>query len=204
VIKNIIFDLGNVLVKVDLEKFRKDILSIGVDERKYADFLNSNVFRSSIYEYETGSISTKEFVDCSIYSLGCGLSRKLFIKYFNEMLVEKKDMKQFVGRLTGKGKYTYLLLSNTNPLHWEFTQKNFPYVMALRNFELSYKLKLYKPDIKVYEIVLRKYRFIPEETLYVDDHLDNCAAAQLLGIKTINFVDYKDFEKEFRIHLREK
>ena len=93
-------------------------------------------------------------------NLKSGLSKRLFIKHFNEMLVEKPKMKRFIEELTKKTSYRFMLLSNTNSLHWQYVKKNFPYVMSLGTFELSYNLKLYKPDIRVYTTVIKKHKLI--------------------------------------------
>ena len=209
-IKNIIFDLGNVLVKVDLEKFEKSVFPEGLKEKSYIRFLKSNKgyltknFRKVIFSYETGRINTTKFVDICLKNLKSGLSKRLFIKHFNEMLVEKPEMKRFIEELTKKTGYRFMLLSNTNSLHWQYVKKNFPYVMSLGTFELSYNLKLYKPDIRVYTTVIKKHKLIPLETLYVDDHEDNCLAARLLGINSILYKDFSSFKKEFKEYLKRR
>ena len=202
-IKNIIFDLGNVLVKVDLDKFRKGIISEGVNEETYERFLKSDNFSKFIYRYETGRINTDYFVDSCLKKLDNKINKTKFIEHFNNMLVEKPEMKKFIEKLTSKGNYKFLLLSNTNPLHWKMRYK-FPYILKLRNFCLSYKIKLYKPDVRVFKFVLKKYKFNPFESLYIDDREKNCLSAKSLGFNTIIYKDFLQFKKEFNNFINSK
>ena len=196
-IKNIIFDLGNVLVKVDLGKFKRNILSEGVGADTYDRFLKSDDFYRLIFKYETGSISTKYFIDTCLRKLDKKISRKKFIEHFNGMLVEKPEMRKFIEKITENGDYRFLLLSNTNPLHWKMRTR-FPYILRLKNFCLSYKINLYKPDIRVFKFVLKKYKYNPSETLYIDDRSENCMSASYAGFNTISYRSFGQFKKEFR------
>ena len=195
-IKNIIFDLGNVLVKVDLDKFKEDILSEGVDAGTYNMFLKSDDFYRLIFKYETGKIGTKYFIDSCLRKLDKKISRKKFIEHFNGMLLEKPVMKEFIENITVDGDYRFLILSNTNPLHWKMRVK-FPYILKLKNFCLSYKINLYKPDIKVFKLVLKKYKYNPSETLYIDDRPENCLSAASVGFNTILYRNFDQFSSEF-------
>lgn len=202
-IKNIIFDLGNVLVKVDLNKFKKDILSEGVDRKKYDIFLKSVDFSNLIFKYETGKIGTGYFVDACLKKLDKKISRKKFIEHFNGMLIEKPLMKEFIESITVNGDYRFLILSNTNPLHWKM-RVNFPYILRFKNFCLSYKIKLYKPDIRVFKYVLKKYNYNPSLTLYVDDRVENCISAGSLGFNTLLYRNFGQFKKEFNKYTHSK
>jgi putative hydrolase of the HAD superfamily len=197
VIKNIIIDLGNVLVDVDLIKFRNAIITEGISESKYDRFFNSKLFRKTIINYETGLLDTNYFVKYCIEKFGNGISKKVFIKHFNDMLAARPYMKNFVQDISKNGDYRLLLLSNTNPLHWKYTKENFSYVMRLKNYAISYKLKLYKPDPRIFKYVLEKYKFDPAKTFYIDDREENCVSAQKFGINTLVYKNYSSFIKAF-------
>lgn len=181
-------------MNVDLKKFRNAIISEGVDENKYDKLISSKIFRQAIKRYETGFINTKEFVDFCLKRLGNSISKKVFIEHFNGMLVEKPEMKKYIERISNNGDFRLLLLSNTNPLHWNYSCQKFPYILLLKNFAISYRLRLYKPDPRIYKLVLKRYNFEPSQTLYIDDRMDNCIAARSFGIKTIHFTDFKSFK----------
>jgi len=196
-IKNIIFDIGNVLVSVDLIKFRNSIIGEEAGEKKIDRFLKSKIFRKSIIQYETGKINTKEFVDFCVKRCGNGLNRKTFVKHFNEMLIDRPYMFRFVKNLSKKGSYKLLLLSNTNPMHWRYWLENSRFIGYFKNCALSYRIGFYKPDRRIYKFVLRKYNLEPNQTLYIDDREDNCIAAKSLGIITIRYENFHTFKTLF-------
>lgn len=194
-IKNIIFDLGNVLVGVDFERAKKNILSAGISEKQYIAFFNKDIRK----KYETGNIKTTGFIDSAYTALDRKISKMKLKQLFEDMFFEMPDMKNFLSRLRKSNKFRLYLFSNTNPLHFNYIKKKFSYVNLVDIFILSYKLKMIKPDGKIFKTVLKKYKLNPEETLFIDDLKDNCNAAEKLGIKTICYKNYKTFLKLFRI-----
>lgn len=192
-IKNIIFDLGNVLVGVDFEKAQRKILSAGVSEEKCRAFFNKNIRK----KYESGRMTTREFLDSAYKSLGRKVPKTKLRFLFENMFFEMHDMKNFLIRLRKSNKFRLYLFSNTNPLHFIYIKKKFGYIKMVDKFILSYKLKMIKPDVKIFKTVLKKYNFNPSETLFIDDLKDNCHAAEKFGIKTICYKNYGTFVKQF-------
>lgn len=193
-IKNIIFDLGNVLVGVDFEKSRKLLISAGLDEKKLNKFFSLKTRKS----YESGKISTSEFLRMAYYGLGKKVSKAKLKILFTDMFAEITEMKKFLQKLQKGKKYRLFLLSNTNPLHFNYTRKNFPYINLVDKFILSYKLGFTKPDRRIYKTLLERYKLLPEESLFIDDLKINCLAAEKFGIKTILYKNYPAFIKQFK------
>lgn len=194
-IRNIIFDFGNVLGKVDFEGFKKNILAEVGDKKLLKALLISNVKE----DYELGLISSKVFLDNVIKLLDYRITKEKFVIYFNEMLSELAEMKGFLIKLSKSNKYKLFLLSNTNPLHFNFAKKNFPYIHEhIKNIVLSYKVKDAKPDSAIYLTTLNKYHLKPEESLFIDDLEKNCLTAKRLGMHIIHYKGFKSFKKKFR------
>jgi epoxide hydrolase-like predicted phosphatase len=194
VIKNIIFDLGNVLVKVDFARSEKLLLNAGVRKKSFDRF-----FRKRLrIEFESGKITTSEFMDMAYRELGGKVSKTKLTKLFTEMFDEISEMKKFLRKLHRSGKYRLFLMSNTNPLHFNYARKNFPYINLFHKFILSYKVGFTKPDRRIYMTLLKRYNLHPAESLFIDDQEANCLAAKRLGIKTIIYKDYYSFIKKFR------
>jgi len=196
-IKNIIFDLGNVLVNVEYERFINRILADGVTEKQYKDFFKGANYR--LLGYESGEISTKQFADKCIKGLGLKMSSNEFSYSFNDMFTEITEMSRLVKKLADEKKYGLFLLSNTSPLHFEYIKQNFGFVNLLHKFALSYELKALKPDEVIYEKTISHLGIIPEESLFIDDLPENCEAAQKSGFKTICYdkSDHNGFIKQF-------
>ncbi|MFI5211902.1 MAG: HAD family hydrolase [Ignavibacteria bacterium] len=196
-IRNVIFDLGNVLVNVEYERFRQKIYQNGVSEEKYNSFFKGARYR--ILGYEAGEISTEEFTAKCINELGLKMTDDEFAFAFNDMFSEITEMKALVSRLAANGKHNLFLLSNTSPLHFEHIKKNFGFVNMLHKFALSYELRSLKPDAAIYERTIRHLGIIPEESIFIDDLRENCEAAEKFGFNTINYdkKNHREFVKQF-------
>ncbi|HEY3250940.1 MAG TPA: HAD family phosphatase [Ignavibacteria bacterium] len=190
-IKNIIFDLGNVLVDVQYERFRKVICSKNVTEKQYDDFFLNGNYR--IMGYESGKINTGEFVSTCINGLNLRMSEQDFSNAFNDMFEEITPMKELVLKLSRDKSHNLFLLSNTSPLHFEHAIKRFDFINSLHSFGLSYELKSLKPEKEIYERAINQFGVNPAECLFIDDLAENCASAEKFGIKTIVY-DKKNHE----------
>ena len=95
------------------------------------------------------------------------------------------------------------LLSNTNELHWQWScEKLFPYKGFDVNsyFEktyLSFEMNLSKPDAKIFQTMIQDSGIDPEETLFIDDSVDNCLAAETLGIRSFVAESNEDWTRLF-------
>src|SRR5258706_6004250 len=102
-IRNIIFDLGNVLVDVNYERFMYRLLSEGVTEEKYNGFFIDDKYLKM--GYESGKITTAEFTDKCINTLGLKMSSTEFSDAFNDVFSEIKPMSTLVRKLKAEKKY---------------------------------------------------------------------------------------------------
>lgn len=197
-IKNIIFDLGNVLVGVEPERFKKGLLSEGITRKKYEYFGNKWREHNSIHQFETGRMTTADFINFSLRNLDGELTGEKLVRYFNDMLVASEEMKNFLENFSSTNNYRLFLLSNTNPIHWKFVKRNFKYVSLIENCGLSYRLRLYKPDPRIYLKLIKSYKLNPGESLFIDDSKENCKSARSVGLRTITFSSYGSFIRKFR------
>jgi len=196
-IKNVIFDLGNVLVDVHYDEFREKIYNNNVSKEAYDNFFLDGNYR--LIGYEAGMISTDEFISRCINGLQLNMTRDEFIESFNNMFTEITPMKEFVTALSEERKYSLFLLSNTSPLHWQYAKRKFDFLNLFDKFGLSYELKSLKPEKEIYEKAIKHFGVNAEECLFIDDLSENCIAAEKLGIKTIVYDKsyHSGFEKIF-------
>jgi len=197
VIKNIIFDLGNVLVDVHYERFREKIYSFNNSKDAYDNFfLDGNYWNLG---FEAGKLTTNEFVSKCIAELQLEMSRENFITAFNDVFDEINPMKDIVQKLSKEKSYKLFLLSNTSPLHFNYVMRKFDYINLLDKYGLSYELKSLKPGREIYERAIKHFGVYPEECLFIDDLVENCLAAEKFGIKTIvyNKHDHNEFINDF-------
>mgnify|MGYP001250038545 CR=1 FL=1 len=196
-IKNVIFDLGNVLVNVEYERFINKLKSSGVSDETYMNFFKGGNYR--LLGYESGDINTDEFITKCLTGLSLKMQRNVYADAFNDMFSEIVPMSSLVRKLKEEGRFRLYLLSNTSPLHFEYIKQNYDYVNLLEKFALSYELNCLKPDDIIYSRAVEHLGVNPGESIFIDDLPENCAAAEKAGIRTICYDkdDHAKFEKEF-------
>ena len=182
-IKNIVFDFGDVFINLDKEATFRRLKELGVKE-----------FTDELLElgkqYEMGIITTQEFV--SIFkTLFPSISEIDFKNAWNSMLLDFPSHRlRFLKSLSNSKKYRIFLLSNTNDLHISWIQKTWgrklfsEFKNCFEKFYLSHEIHLRKPNKDIYEFVIESNKLIPEETFFVDDTEENTVVANKLGIKT--------------------
>lgn len=106
-------------------------------------------------------------------------------------------MKIFLEKIARIKRFNILLLSNTDPVHINFIDRNFPFVKLLKKRVLSYKVRLNKPQKKIFQYALQKYKLDPGKTLLIDDVKENVRVSEALGMKAIHYKSHKAFLKQF-------
>ena len=184
-IKNVIFDLGGVLVDLDIERCTAAFRELGMN--RVAGLINPCYPAEMIGRLERGDLSFHE---------ACDAMRKLDGRYdvtdaqiagaYGAFLAGVPVWKlRQVERLRGAGIRTYVL-SNNNPASMEYIRRMFTadgktmddYFDAVF---LSYELHELKPSEAIFRKMIAAGGMRPEETLFIDDGQKNVDAAQRLG-----------------------
>ena len=189
-IKNVIFDLGGVLINLDFDSCLNAFRTAGFTniEEQIRQMQGNGVFS----RFELGEISPEEFRDAIRKEADESLTDRKIDDMWNLMLLniprEKLDL-----LLELRERYMVYLLSNTNQIHWDYAGEemfNYRGFRADDFFEdtfLSFKMHLAKPDKAIYEKVMKEANILPEETFFIDDSETNCRAAAALGIQTHHY-----------------
>jgi putative hydrolase of the HAD superfamily len=198
-IKNIVFDFGDIFINLDKLAVYKHLEKFGF---KYV----SPELDSLAKNYEMGLISSLDFV-LALKKMFPTANEDEIIAAWNSILLDFPMARlEFIEQLAAKKKYRLFLLSNTNELHIDYVIKsmgtaNFNrFKYCFEQFYLSHEINLRKPNTDIYEYVLAKNQLKSEETLFIDDMPENTKAAEGLGIKTWNLL----LEKEDIIQLFSK
>lgn len=195
--KNIIFDLGNVLVKLNPEGCIGAFKAIGMGE--LVDTNPQSEGMKLMSKLGVGMITTEEFCEAARKLTGTYVTNEEIIDAANKMLVEIPDEKKARLLQLKKAGYRLFLLSNTIDVHWDYCVEHlFPYQKygVEDYFEqcfLSQRMHLAKPNARIYEEVIRQANIHPDETLFIDDLKENCEAAEKLGIHTFQNVNFDDW-----------
>lgn len=195
--KNIIFDLGNVLVKLNPEGCIGAFKVIGMGE--LVDSNPQSEGMKLMSKLGVGMITTEEFCEAARKLTGTDVTNEEIIAAANKMLVEIPDEKKERLLQLKKAGYCLFLLSNTIDVHWDycvehlFSYQNYGVEDYFEQCFLSQRMHLAKPNARIYEEVIRQANIHPDETLFIDDLKENCEAAEKLGIHTFQNVKFDDW-----------
>jgi len=207
VIKNIVFDLGGVIMTLDPAEALRRFKALGLsDAERYLDaYTQSGIFGN----LEEGKITAEDFRSKLSSLTGHELT---FDECKHAWLGYRKDVPQrnldLLKELRAKC-YRLILLSNTNPfmMDWalssEFDGKGSSLNDYFDALYLSYRLGIMKPAPDFFRQVLDNENILPEETLFVDDGPRNVEAAGKLGFMTMCPDNGSDWTGELRslLHL---
>lgn len=186
-IRNIIFDAGGVLIDVHRQDTIEAFQRLGVD---VSALIGTTRQKGLFLDLEMGLVSEHEFCDgVRRLAQNPSLSDAEICKAWNAML-----QCFFPHRLRAVDQlakhYNIAILSNTNSIHWRHCEEDllqpmgWPLNEHVSRVYLSHELHMAKPDEEIFQEVLRRSGFSPEETLLVDDSTANCATARALGLHT--------------------
>lgn len=199
-IKNIIFDLGGVILNIDYNRTVLAFEQLGVAQ--FQNLFSKKQQNDFFDKWETGKISSSEFVQSikSEYNLKC--SDADIINAWNSMIIDFPLRRlQILQQL--QLHYNIYLLSNTNAIHEEAFNKLLLATCGLSHIGLlfdkiylSHRIGLRKPDTSVFEYVINDNQFILEETLFIDDSIQHIDSANRVGLRTIHIQDDMSIEND--------
>jgi glucose-1-phosphatase len=189
-IKNIIFDLGGVILNIDYAKSTNALRQYATADTQ-VDF--SQKAQSELFDlYERGDISSQEFRDGLRREYGLNATDAQLDEAWNSMLLDIPAERIELIRELGKH-YRLFLLSNTNAIHMlafnEIVFKSFQIPSLDELFEKPYYSHLVrkrKPVADVFEHILDENNLQAQETLFIDDSIQHIEGAQKVGLQTLH------------------
>ncbi len=182
-IKNIIFDFGDVFIDLDKEATSRMLIKLG--------FAGITPELMELFKaYETGIISTDIFVEKAGKWVPRANEEELRTAW-NAILLDFPQYRlDFLKNLSAEGRYRLFLLSNTNELHLASVKHKMGvvrYKIFLDCFEhcyFSHEVNMRKPDSEIFDYLLNRHHLLPDETLFIDDTEEHTLSAGKLGIRT--------------------
>jgi glucose-1-phosphatase len=204
-LKNLIFDLGDVIIPIDMGAPIRNFAQLaGLPEADVkALFLEHNLW----FHYETGVVDDEGFrqgvrqllrqhhSETSARPTTEEWTDEIIDFTWNTILLDLPvERVERLEQLKASGNYRLFLLSNTSAIHIRQVNQmlaalNKPILQDL--FErvfLSYEVQLAKPSPEIYQHVLQEAGIVAEETAFFDDNAANIAAAAALGIQAVHVV----------------
>jgi len=182
-IKAVIFDIGNVLLRFDISLALNRLASKSGTPIEEAMQTGAQVSRA----YESGRIDRAEFMRRLMEILQYSGTRQEFVAAWEAIFTENEPMTKLVAELHRD--YPLYLLSNTNDIHVEYMFREYPFFGLFRDAVYSHVAGCMKPDREIYEIAVKQFGIHPEETLFIDDLGANIQTARESGLVAIQY-DY--------------
>ena len=186
-IKNILLDLGGVILELDVNRTIRAFHELGFPNLKDADIILSEY--PFFLDFETGKLSPEEFIRKVVEISGGQISEDRVLKAWNTMIRGfKPETISLLLKL--RKKHRLFLLSNTNAIHEVHYNRQLKDEHGIQNlnriFEkvyYSHELKMRKPDAEIFRYVLKDANISAGECLYIDDTFEHIETARSLGIK---------------------
>lgn len=194
-IKNVIFDIGNVLTEFCWEEYFR---GLGFSEEIFEQVANATTRNKAWNEYDRGVLSDEEVLDLFISQ---NPSMEKEIRLVNQNLhniLKKCDYAiPWIEELKAKGYHVYYLSNFFRKAEIECAD-SLNFIPYTDGGILSYKEKLIKPDAAIYELLMSRYELVAEECVFLDDKMENCQAAKALGWEAICFQNQSQAIEELK------
>lgn len=197
-IKTIIFDIGNVLMRFDYEPYIKNLLK----DDTVIEKVNDAVWRTGYWnELDLGYEQEEVFSKMLEAGPDCREEIRAALENVGDCIGPADYAKPWIRDLKERG-YQVLFLSNYS----EFIMNSRPDVLDFLPLMDGGVFSCYvghvKPDPAIYRTICEKYHLAPEECVFLDDNKPNIEAAEDFGMKGIHFLSYEQAKEDLEELLR--
>lgn len=202
-IRNIVFDIGNVLAY-----FRwKDLFQeLGFTGEKFDRIAAATILHPTMWpEFDRSLMSDEEIISRCVEREPGYESEIRMIFERTECLIEEYDYSySWLKDLKERG-YKIYLLSNYGKTSFEaaVTHGRFSFLPLTDGSVISYEVKIVKPEPGIYEALMEKYDLVPEECVFLDDREDNVETALKLGFHGIVVDSFEQAKEGLNSILKE-
>lgn len=194
-ITTIIFDIGNVLVDFCWEEYLDSFQFAPAIREKVA---GATVLNNAWNEFDRGGSEEEELIEGFVRNAPeAEREIRLFCQDIHDMLRRRENAIPWIEELKSMGLKVYYL-SNFSKKAARECAHVLDFIPHTNGGILSYEEKIIKPDPEIYELLIKRYKLVPEECVFLDDREDNCEAARKLGMKAVCFTTKENAIKELK------
>jgi FMN phosphatase YigB (HAD superfamily) len=194
-IKAVIFDLGRVIVPFDFNRGYAGFAPLcGIPAAE----IPGRMARSGLLErFESGAIEPRDFVRELSKHLSLDTGYENFCRIWSSIFLPHTLVPEAM--LEGIARnHRLILLSNTNPIHFEMIRENYPLLRHFHALVLSYEVGAMKPLPLIYRRAIEEAGCLPEECFFTDDIPAYVEGARAQGIDAVQFESAAQIEAELR------
>lgn len=198
-IKNVVFDIGMVLVDFN---WRGVMANLGFTEEETEKV--GGVILSELWnDLDRGVMPEKEVTDMMKKQIP-GYEEKfdMFWKYLYDTIEIFPYSVEWVKSMKDRGYNTYLLSNFPQGFYQNSEEHYFDFMPYIDGKIISSHVKCIKPEAEIYEKLLQTYDLKAEECVFFDDRADNVAGAKAVGINAIHFTDFEEAKTQFEELVR--
>ena len=191
-IKNVVFDVGNVLIDFRYKEYMRDL---GFDDET-VEFLSKNMVETEYWnELDRGTQLNADAIE-KFTEMFPGLKNEVVLFWNHlENIVREYDYSEGLIKSIKDSGYSVYILSNypieTADIHYP----TFKFMKHTDGHIISGYEKIIKPDVRIYKLLQERFDITFEESVFVDDRPVNLEPARELGMKTIRFTDCESLIK---------
>lgn len=181
-VKNVIFDVGNVLIDYN---WHLVIKNYGYDSDKAYEAGLKMLEDEMWSKMDRGTVSLEELIEYykGLYPEEVGMI-DYFFEHKEELSIMRPELYKKIDELMDMG-YGIYILSNYAEKMFNAHTKGIPFLDRVDGMVISYRVKSVKPEREIYEHLLSTYNLNPAECLFFDDKEENVEAGKALGIPGI-------------------
>ncbi len=194
-IRNFIFDIGNVLLTFEPRQF---LLQFTNDISQIEKFMSKVTGSKAWLKLDRGELSVENAKNLFLlkYPKQTELIKLFFENWFKIFEPIPKNI-EILKDLKQNG-YKVFALSNFIKESYQFVIQKFDFFSLFDGQVISWKEKYIKPEFEIYKILLRRYKLNSQECIFLDDHSSFLISAEKLGIHTLLITKNTDLRAELR------
>ena len=186
-IRNIVFDIGNVLAAF---RWKEYIAELGYEGEIAERLASATTCNRMWLEVDRGIMPVNDIIEgCIASDPGIEPQIRHFFADRRRLVTEYDYSRDWLRELKERG-YKIYILSNYSRDHFQYISRHFSFFGIEDGMLVSYNVGLLKPDPRIYEALFEKYGLVPEECVFLDDSEKNIEGARKAGMQGIVFENY--------------
>lgn len=191
-IRNVIFDIGGVLLRLRYQPFIEYLAGAGIDMTDLPKWLE----RVDLAAHERGEVSGEELLGRIAAMARRPLDPAELRSRWLDMFDRAQEMFDLAAGL--RDGYRVFLLSNIGDLHWQYLNERHGFESLTHGVVASFRVGAVKPSAEIYRATERLFDLEPSSTVFIDDLPPNVAGARACGWQAIHHRDPADTRRQLR------